>query len=310
MNRFWERYFARANFNQGGGDGGGAGGGGGGSGGGSDGTGGAGGSAGEPWYQPHLAALDKDTTAWLDGKKFGSITDALKSGAHADKLARDRNVIARPADLAKLDQWDGWKELGWVEDAAAYGKAITPPKMPEGQQHDAEMLQAFTKAAHGKRLPPGAAQSLYNEMSDFINQRVEGFKAQGAKATADLQAALDKEWGTDKDTNTELAKRVVRTFGVKTDTLAKLEDALGGAPDLLQFMHKIGTMLGEDKLIGGQGGGSGAMSPGAAAAERRRLESDPAWMKIFNDARHPQNAEYKARRLELIALEAKGVKAA
>ncbi len=307
--RLWERYFAHANFNQAGGDGAGGGAGqGGGAGGGGAGPGAGG--AGDPWYQPHLASLDKDTTAWLDGKKFGSLVDALKSGAQADKLARDRNVIPRPADVKKLDEWAGWKELGFVEDPAEYAKGIAPPKMPEGQQHDAEMLSAFVKAAHAAKLPPGMAQALYHQMSDFINQRVEAFRAQGAKATADLQAALDKEWGADKERNVELAKRVVRTFNVKADTLAKLEDALGGAPDLLRFMHAIGSKLGEASLVTGTGSGSGALSPGAAAAERRRLEGDPAWMKVFTDPRHPQNADYKARYNELIAMEAKGIKTA
>jgi hypothetical protein len=255
-----------------------------------------------------LASLDKDTTAWLDGKKFGSVTDALKSGAQADRMARDRNVIARPADLTKLEAWDGWKDLGWIEDAAEYGKKLAAPKMPEGQQHDAEMLQAFQKAAHGKRLPPGVAQSLYQEMTDFINGRVEAFKAQGSKATADLQAALDRDWGADKAKNTELAQRVVRTFGVNADTVAKLEQAVGNAPDLLKFFHAIGSKLGEATLVTGQGGGGGGgMSPNAAAAERRRLEGDSAWMKVFTDSRHPQNADYKARYNQLVAMEAAGL---
>ncbi len=310
MNDWLMRTLARANFQEApgnGGTGGGTGGGGGG-GGGAAGGGNNGGGGGDPWYQPHLASLDKDTTAWLDGKKFGSVTDALKSGALADKMARDRNVIARPADLAKLETWDGWKDLGWLEDAAQYVGKIAAPKMPEGQQHDAEMLQAFVKAAHGQRLPPGVAQSLYHAMSDFINQRVEGFRAEGSRKTADLQTTLDREWGADKEKNTELAKRVVRTFGVNADTLAKLEETLGGAPDLLKFMHAVGARLGEASLIGGQGGGGGKLSPGAAAAERRRLEGDPSWMKVFTDPRHPQNKDYKARYNELVALEAAGTK--
>src|SRR5580700_3687332 len=67
--------------------------------------GGGGGGGGDPWYQPHVATLDKDTLAYLDGKKFPTMIDALKSGAQSDRMARDRNVIARP-DPAKLGEWD------------------------------------------------------------------------------------------------------------------------------------------------------------------------------------------------------------
>jgi hypothetical protein len=48
------------------------------------------------------------------------------------------------------------------------------------------------------------------------------------------------------------------------------------------------------------------MSPQAAGAERRRLESDKAWIAIFNDQRHPLNKDYVARREELLRIEAQG----
>ena len=96
--RLWERYFAGANFNEGGHDAGGTRGGGGTYGGGSAGSGGGAGSAGggaggwhgtvggagDAWYQPHLANPDEDTTAWLDGKKLGSIcAEVRRPGRHA-----------------------------------------------------------------------------------------------------------------------------------------------------------------------------------------------------------------------------------
>jgi hypothetical protein len=264
---------------------------------------------GDPWYQPHVASLDKDTLSWLDGKKFGAVTDALKSGALADKMARDRNVISRP-DVTKLDEWDGWEALGYEPDAGKYVTAVKPPKMPNNGQHDAALLDAAAKLGHKLKLPAALTEKFYHGLTDVVNQRLEGIAAAGAKAETDLKAALEKEWGTDAGVNTEIAKRAARTLKIGAEDTSELEKLIG-SPRLLKLFHQLGTGALEGKLIDGGGNAPGAMTPAAAEAEVRRLEGDPAWVKIFSDSRHPQNADYKARYMQLMEIIAtKGKKAA
>lgn len=277
------------------------------------GAGGGGGTplaGGDPWYQPHVATLDKDTLSWLDGHRFGGVTDALKSGANAERLARDRNVITRP-DPQKLGEWDGWAALGFEPDEGKYKGAVKPPKMPNNGQHDAELMDGFVKLAHGMKLPPQMAEGLYHGLTDMVNKRLEGAAAAGAKATADLEAALRSEWGADYDLKRETAVRAARTLGIGADDLAELEK-ITGAPRLLKLMERLGSTALEGRMVNADGTAQagGALTPAAAEAELRRLEGDTAWVKVFTDPRHPQNADYKARYNQLIGIVAKGRKAA
>lgn len=308
------RFFC--SIGEGGGDGGtgGGGGGGGGTGGGTGGTGGSAGGTGsggtgDPWYQSHVATLDKDTLAWLDGKKFADPVAALKSGAQADKIARDRNVISKP-DPAKLGEWDGWTALGYEPDAAKYKGGIKAPELSKGVAMDPAIVDAFASITHGLKLPASIAQPLLDGVGKFFGERLQGIEANGAKATADLQVALDKEWGNDRAVNEEIAKRAARTLGIGADDLKELE-GLVKSPRLMKLMHKLGTTALEGKLVTDDtGGGAAGMTPARAEAELRRLQGDAAWMKVFGDPGHPQQADYAAQRQALLETIAKGRKKA
>jgi hypothetical protein len=267
--------------------------------------GGGGGGGGDPWYQPYAGELDKDTLGWLDGKRFPKIQDALKSGAAAERLARDRNAISRPADMGKVLEWEGFKELGWNDNEGDYLKGLTPPKMPNGQQHNAELLDVFGKAAHKLRLLPAQATPLYQALTDHINKIGEDFAAKGAREAQELEASLRKEWGLDYDKRGTEAKRAAASSGIPVDALSKMESALGTGL-FMKVWDSIGKLTGEAKLITGEGGSGGDMTPAQAAAERRRLEGDPAWMKVFTDPHNPQRQDYAARRQKLIEIEAQG----
>ena len=308
---YWEKLFRRAHFkDEGGGAGADAGGGaagGGAAGGGAAGAAGAGAGAagGDPWYQPVVATVDKDTLAWLDGKKFPDMATALRSGAQADKLARDRNVIAAP-DPAKLNEWDGWERLGWNKDFGAYAKAIEPPKLPDGTPVNDKLLDVARKAGHELRAPAGMVKGLYDKLTEAITGEVAAFKAQGEKASAELEATLRKDWGLDYNAKRALATRTAKAMGLGVDDLSKLEAFIGSAPGLMRTFADFGGKLGEATLVGGNAGNSVAMTPASAAAELRRLEADPAWMAIFRDERNPRQQDYVKQRMALIELIAKG----
>lgn len=267
------------------------------------------GGAGDPWYQPHVATLDKDTLAWLDGKKFSDPVAALKSGALSDKMARERNVISKP-DPAKLGEWDGWAALGYEPDAAKYKAAIKAPALPNGQTPDAALLDAFATITHGLKLPAALAQPIYDGLNKVIGERLQGIEAKGATDLAAMQAALDKEWGADKGVNTEIALRAARFLKIGADDLAELEK-ITGSPRLMKLMHQLGSTALEGKLINDDsGGGARVMTPAAAEAEIRRLEGDAAWLKVFQDPSHPQQKDYAAQRMALFEIITKGSKKA
>lgn len=269
--------------------------------------------AGDPWYQPYVPQLDKETLGWLDGKKFADPVMALKSGALADKMARERNVIAKP-DPAKLGEWEGWQALGYDPDRAKYGAGIKPPKMPNGAQHDAALMDDFVSLAHEQKIPPAMAEKLYHGLTEKVNGRLSTLASNGVKATEAMESKLRDEWGTDYDQKTELARRAARAFGVGADDTSELARIFGGDEEgakgsvrLLKLFADIGAKLGEGNLVTADGlGGAAGMTPASAEAELRRLEADQNWLKAFTDSRHPQHKDYKAQWNRLTSIAAKG----
>ena len=268
----------------------------------SDGTGDGTGGTGDPWYLTADLKLDDDTKKFLDGKKPPDIATALRSAREADTVARSRNVIDRP-DPKNLDAWKGWTDLGWTERLDDY--RLEKPEIPEGMTYDEGMQEHLRKVAHEHRVPPGAAQQVLNGLVGYQQEQYKALQASGAKSETDLQDALKKDWGDKWNTNRELATRAARFLGVGVDETAELDDILGSAP-MVQLFHKIGSLLGEDTLqtTASPGGVAAAQSAEAARLERQRLEADPAWMAVFNNPRHAQNADFVAQRNELLKREA------
>lgn len=259
-----------------------------------------------PWYTQETFGLKAETDAdllkHLEGKKFPDLKTALTAGMHADNVARSRNVLDKP-DPKNLKDWKGWQELGWTPEIDKY--ALKRPEIPQGVEYDAGMEDHLRKIAHEARVPLSAAQALLDGMVGYQKQLADQVAAKGASETAALQQALDAKWGADKDKNLAIAKAAMKASGLNADDAATLEKIMG-APALVAWFHRVGSELGEDRMAGGGGGGGGGPStPEAAAAERRRLEGDAAWMKIFNDPRHPQHGDYVKQRDALLAVEAK-----
>lgn len=253
----------------------------------------------EPWYQPFN--LDPEAVKFVEDRKFADLPTTLKSHIEADRVARARNVLEKP-DPAKLKEWKGWSDLGWVPDAAQY--KLAAPKETRGYDYDQPLWEEVAKIAHDERVPLTAAQAMHDRILDYFGKRLMQTEAAGARALTDSETALRGAWKGDYDANIEVASRAARAFDVGAEDFGELGKVIG-APRLVKLFHAIGAKLGEAALVGGTGTGT-AMTVGQAEAELRRLQGDPAWLKVFTDQRHPQNRDYVAQRDRLIAVIAKG----
>jgi hypothetical protein len=262
---------------------------------------GQGSGAAQPWYQP--LGLDDDQVQFIVGKGLPDIKAAFRSHMDADKMARERNVLPKP-DPKALDKWEGWKDLGWKEKLEEY-KLTPPANLPQGMENWGALGEVMRNSAHEARVPEAAAQKVFESVMGFFGQNVKDMEAKGASERTKLETDLRKDWGLDYDAKSELAKRAALAFGVGAGDMAELEK-ITGSPRLLKMFNAIGEKLGEASLPA-PGGGSARLTPESAKSKRMALENDPAWFAIFNDQRHPQNAEYVAQRAELLKLEAKGV---
>lgn len=251
------------------------------------------------WYRSF--GLDDTANAFIAGKGFTNIADLVKSGMEADRLVRDRNIMAAPdPDPTKRRDWDGFERLGWTQKREDY--RIESPKAPEGFDYNTDAEKQFLDAAHAARIPTWQAQELLNAMADY------GFKAQdkaiseAALENKRLNEALDKEWGKDAPVMRERARAAAAYMGVGADDAAQLEKAIG-APGLVKFFAKLGAMLGEDTIKGGAAGGAArTLGVDSARAEMDRLKADRVFAKSLIDPSDPAHARNLARWNELIAL--------
>lgn len=253
------------------------------------------------WWRAPEQGFDADTVKFLDGKNYPDIKTALSSARQADEMARTRNVVAKP-DPKNPAGWEGFTELGWSPDRQQY--KINPPKLGAGEIHDEKAFTAFQGVAHEAKLAPWQAEAVYNAMHTQSNAELKAFRDAGATANRELDASLRSKWGDTFDQKTELAKRAFAFFKPDGVTGAQMDQAMG-SPQMVELFERIGAAMGEDKLVTGHGSAFGGKTPAAARADRLRLENDPTWMKVFNDPRHPQNADYVKQRQDLIEIEAR-----
>lgn len=102
-------------------------------------------------------------------------------------------------------------------------------------------------------------------------------------------STLQQEWGKDYDANIEAARRATRQFGLETQTLEKIENAIG-AKQMLQLFAKIGKGVGEDSFVDGSRPGGFGMSPEAARVRLGQLKADREWSAKYLSG----NADAKA----------------
>lgn len=252
----------------------------------------------EPFYKAWN--LDADAAKFVSDRGFTDPAAMVKSHINADRVATSRNVLERP-DPAKLEEWKGWTDLGWVAEPDKY--QLKAPEVPKGLEYSKDMFEQFSKAAHEARVPLPLAQKIHDHMWGWLTEQAKGLQARGAASLQELEGGLRKEWGGDYDRNRTLAQRAMSAFNPDPQN-TKLIGEMMGQPTLVKMFKNIGEQLGEGHLPAADaaGGGFGGMSLEQAEKELNKLENDPVWMRIFRDASHPQNADYVAQRRRLIEI--------
>lgn len=253
-----------------------------------------------PFYANPEYGLDADTQKFFEGKNYPDVKTALASHRHADEAARSRNVIIKP-DPAKLNDWSGWSELGWIDNAEKYGAAVTKPTLKDGEQFDDAGYNALLKAGHEARVLPSQLTALANALHANEQQQITNLRNAGAQANSDLDKALRGNWGKDYDKNVELAKRAFKHFKVDEVTGAQVDSVLT-APGMVKLFYDIGAAMGEGSLVdmNGNGNNLGGDNLEALNAELNRLQGDPETVRIMNDQRHPRYREISDKRTDLV----------
>lgn len=147
-------------------------------------------------------------------------------------------------------------------------KFSIPEELPEGVV-EAEIHDAYEKAARELDLPQDKAQTLFNTtMSGIYRQAMAGQEKQAKEWRA--AAEKDSEYGGDKlEENLAIAKKSVKEFG--SDGLRELLDdpnGVGNNPEFIRFMYRVGKAVSEDRFVGSNQGQPVDLDDDAALARK------------------------------------------
>jgi len=214
--------------------------------------------------------LQEDATL----RKFSDIPSLAAAYINAQKLIGS-DKIAIPGKHASDEDWmDVYKKLGLPEKIDQYDLKIN-----ESATIDKEFVNQFKESAYKFGILPGQAQKLADWFSEVNMKAEEKILSENKERQEKELTGLKSEWGKSFEANLSRAHLVLKNFA-DPETIQHLEDAgLGNDTRLIKLLSKVGTKLyGETKIVGGDSGGAGAITPAEA---KKTVDS------IMGNTNHP-----------------------
>ena len=185
-------------------------------------------------------------------------------------------IIKLPKADADAKEWDAVH--------AKLGRPATPDEykleVPTGA--DDTYAKHIAKVMHENGLSAKQAQAVAKGQAEFVATEITRQAEADATAQAAEKVALTKEWGAAYDKNLQVARAAAKTFGLTTEVIDSLEDAMG-LKATMTLLHTLGSRLGEDAFEGGSGHLSSALSPAEAKARITGLKNDAGFrQKLIN----------------------------
>lgn len=221
--------------------------------------------ADQPWYS---TIQDESLRGFAELKGWKDPGAAIDSYRSLEKLRGvPENELMRLPKEGDDDAWSQvYSRLGRPETPDAYELPV-----PDGDDG------AFSKAAadwmHKAGLNKSQAQQLAQFNNEYMAEQVKAYNDQVAAQQDRELSELKSEWGMAFDQNTEVARRAAQQFGIDEESMTRLEDALG-TKGMMQFLHNIGSKVGEHPFKGGGEDGSFKLSPAAAQERIKQLQGD------------------------------------
>ena len=227
-------------------------------------------------YAFNAADLPEGLRAEPSLQTFDSVDKLAKSYVNAVK-----KIGGDPANLVSLPQ----EGESWDNFYNQTGR----PETPEGYEfgEDGGDLDFYRSAVH----QIGLTQEQATDMLDLYSSVQEEQNEASEKATADFavdsQIELKREWQQNYDAKLDQAQRAFAQFSTPEFNEIMDETGLGNHPEVIKAFAKIGSMIGEDKLVVGTGLGRSQMSVHDAQDQIQSKYRDAEFSKAYRDNRNP-----------------------
>lgn len=244
-----------------------------------------------PWYQK--AGVAQDHHEWLHAKQFADVNTALTSYRSLEGVVgRERLAVPKDAtDTAALDAI--YKTLGRPDKWEDY-------KLPEGSKIDGEKWKTYAPVFHKHGASPALVNDIVTTLEAQAAEHAAAVEVERANAEKAEIAAIEKEWGSALEANSDIAARAFRALGIDEATSDKIEAAIGYAATMKLF-HNIGSGMSEAKMHqDGTKGGNQDMG-GSLEGVKRQLD---AKLKDAEFLKRYQNHDPRVRKEAIDEIEA------
>lgn len=244
-------------------------------------------AAAKPWYD---GQADAEMVGHWQNKGYDVTSpakiaiEATKAHREAEKLvgAPASQLIRLPADPGKDPEGMRavWQRLGAPKDAAEYD--LPQLKDKDGKVTDAALDTTLRTAMAKVNLPKDMAGEI---TAAIVKHNTDVAVAKAAELEATLvteRETLRKNWGANEPANRVIATNAAKALGLTEVEINALEKTVGYAR-VMEMLRNIGTKIGEDKFIKGEGGETKIASRDQANARLTELKQDKAWVKRYND---------------------------
>jgi len=203
---------------------------------------------------------------------FSTVDNLAKSYVNAVK-----KIGGNPDHLVQIPQ-EG-------ESRDNFYNKIGRPETPEGYDfgEDGGKLDFYRNATHQLGLTQDQAANMLQLYAAVEEEQTKASDKQNADFAVESQINLKREWGTNYDSNIDMAQRAFAQFASPEFSKLMDETGLGNHPELLKAFSKVGQMLGDDQLIVGSGIGGQSKSPAQAKEEIESLYQDKEFSKSYLD---------------------------
>lgn len=204
--------------------------------------------------------------------RFPKLDELARSYIHARKQLSAKTPTY-PGDDAKPEEIAAWRKVAGVPEGPE-GYGIKIEGLPEGQELDKDLVQAFAQTAHELHLSPVQAQKLAQWWTAKQGEALGQVSAKQQESIAMQEAQLRREWGDSFDANVRKVKLAAATLGLDLS-----DPVIGNNIELGRALVKVHGLLGEDKI----------MRSDEAGLPRSGKEMG---MDIINNASNPHHKAY------------------
>lgn len=244
-------------------------------------------AAAKPWYQD-VAGVDDVIVGHMQNRGWDKkpapevAIEAIKQWKEAEKMVGvpTNQVLRLPKDAADEAGWNAlWAKLGKPAQAKEYD--FSSVKFSDGTKIDDNFTNTMRETAFRLHLPKDTAAAVTSAFAKYLDASKATENTEKQATLIEQKAALDKNWGPNREANMFVAKRAAAALGVAPETVAALENVIG-YDKIMEMFRMVGSKIGEDRFVTGDiGGAGGVMTRDQAVAKKSELMSDSAWSKAY-----------------------------